>query len=266
MSSSGKTALVTGANRGIGLEVCRQLAEAGYRVYLGSRDLKAGFVAAADMQELKGRVHATRLDVTDPDSIDTVFHAIQDEADGLDVLVNNAGVALDGFNPDVVRQTLNINYYGVARVTEALLPLMNPHGRVVMVSSGAGGLGYYSQEIQDRFANPALSRQDLDRLVEEFHDAVVQENYSAQGWPGAAYKVSKAGLNGLTRIYAREWENDDRNLKINAVCPGWVRTAMGGMAATKSVSEGAEGVVWAALLDAEGASGRIFRDGNEVEW
>jgi carbonyl reductase 1 len=261
-----KVALVTGGNRGIGLEICRQLAEAGCRVYLGSRDGRAGLVAATDLQALKGRVVAIGLDVTDPTSIESAYHTIKNEAGGLDILVNNAGVALDGFDANVVRKTLNVNFYGVARVTDALLPLMREHSRIVMVSSGSGGLGYFSRDLRDRFMDGDLDRAGLYSLVEEFHDAVVSENYSQAGWPGAAYKVSKAGLNALTRQLAHTLEEDERHIRVNAVCPGWVRTAMGGSGAPRSVGEGAEGVVWAALLEDDLPTGGFFRDGSAIEW
>ena len=212
-------AVVTGGNRGIGLEVCRQLAERGYDVVMGSRDVERGRAAGLD-------VDVRQLDVADPANIAAL------ELDRCDVLVNNAAIHYDTWQRaasadlDVVREALDVNLLGAWRMTEALPGLLraSPHGRVVNVSSGAGSIT------------------------------------TMTGGP-PAYSVSKAALNALTRLLAA----DLRPILVNAVCPGWVATDMGG-AGGRPVSEGAAGIVWAATLPDDGPTGGFFRDGRPIDW
>ena len=212
-------ALVTGGNRGIGLEVCRQLAARGYDVVMGSRDVARGRAAGLD-------VDVRQLDVTDPASIAAL------ELDRCDVLVNIAAIHYDTYQRAatadlrVVSEALDANLLGAWRMTQALLPLLraSPHGRVVNVSSGAGSIT------------------------------------TMTGGP-PAYSVSKAALNALTRLLAA----DLRPILVNAVCPGWVSTDMGGPGG-RPVSEGAAGIVWAATLADEGPTGGFFRDGRPIAW
>jgi NAD(P)-dependent dehydrogenase (short-subunit alcohol dehydrogenase family) len=212
-------AVVTGGNRGIGLEVCRQLAARGYDVVMGSRDVARGGAAGLD-------VDVRQLDVTDPASIAAL------ELERCDVLVNNAAIHYDTYQRaatadlQVVSEALDANLLGAWRMTQALLPLLraSPHGRVVNVSSGAGS-------ITTMTAGPP------------------------------AYSVSKAALNALTRLLAA----DLRPILVNAVCPGWVATDMGGPGG-RPVSEGAAGIVWAATLPDDGPTGGFFRDGRPIAW
>jgi NAD(P)-dependent dehydrogenase (short-subunit alcohol dehydrogenase family) len=212
-------AVVTGGNRGIGLEVCRQLAERGYDVVMGSRDVERGRAAGLD-------VDVRRLDVADPASIAAL------DLDRCDVLVNNAAIHYDTYQRastaelDLVADALETNLLGAWRMTQALLPRLrqSAHGRVVNVSSGAGSIT------------------------------------TMTGGP-PAYSVSKAALNALTRLLAA----DLRPILVNAVCPGWVATDMGGRGG-RPVSEGAAGIVWAATLPDDGPSGGFFRDGRPIDW
>jgi NAD(P)-dependent dehydrogenase (short-subunit alcohol dehydrogenase family) len=228
-----RTALISGGNRGIGREVARQLAELGYRVVIGSRDLGKGDEAA---QELGENVSAVQLDVTDEDSIARAVASIADDPGRLDVLVNNAGIAGGGWSTnavdadlDEVRMTLETNLFGAWRLTEEGLPLMreNGYGRIVNISSGMGQL-------------------------------------SDMGGHSPAYRVSKTGLNVLTRMLTAEL--GDENILVNSVCPGWVRTDMGTQAARKSVEEGAETPVWLATLPDDGPRGGFFRDREPIPW
>jgi NAD(P)-dependent dehydrogenase (short-subunit alcohol dehydrogenase family) len=213
-------ALVTGGNRGIGLEVCRQLAARGYDVVMGSRDVERGRAAGLD-------VDVRRLDVADPASVAAL------RLDRCDVLVNNAAVHYDTWQHaatadlDVVTDALETNLLGAWRMTLALLPLLreSPRARVVNVSSGAGSITTLS------------------------------------GGGAPAYCVSKAALNALTRMLAA----DLRPILVNAVCPGWVATDMGGPGG-RPVSEGAAGVVWAATLPDGGPTGGFFRDERPIAW
>ena len=222
-------ALVTGANRGLGHEAARQLAERGYDVIVTARDEDKARAAAG---EIGGRPLA--LDVSDPASIERAAAAVSEDPGALDVLVNNAGAGFDfgvsGTEPDfdAIEQSLETNFLGAYRLTIALLPLLraSEHPRVVNVSSGMGGIA------------------DMG------------------GWsPG--YRVSKAALNAMTRILATELE--EAGVKVNSACPGFVATDMGGpMGAQKSVEDGASGIVWLATLPDDGPSGGFFRDGRPV--
>jgi NAD(P)-dependent dehydrogenase (short-subunit alcohol dehydrogenase family) len=235
MSEIAGTALVTGANRGIGREVARQLAARGYEVLLSARDGEQASAAAREIAgETGASVRALTLDVSDPTSIDTAAASVAADPGRLDVLVNNAGVGLDfgtsGTEPDfdAIERTLQTNFYGAYRLTIALLWLLraSEHPRIVNVSSGMGGVAEMG------------------------------------GWsPG--YRVSKASLNALTRILSTELK--DAGFLVNSACPGFVKTDMGGpMGAQKPVEDGAAGIVWLATLPDDGPTGGFFRDGNPV--
>jgi NAD(P)-dependent dehydrogenase (short-subunit alcohol dehydrogenase family) len=234
-AGDGGVALVTGANRGIGREVARQLAERGYLVLLGARDAERAQAAAAELAaDTGGSVIGVELDVADPAAAERVAAQIREDPGRLDVLVNNAGIGSDfgvsGTEPDfdAVQRALDTNFFGAYRVTVALLDLLraSPHPRIVNVSSGMGGVAEMG------------------------------------GWsPG--YRVSKASLNAMTRILATELR--DEGVLVNSACPGFVKTDMGGpMGAQKPVEDGAAGIVWLATLPDEGPTGGFFRDGVPV--
>jgi len=233
--TSGLVALVSGANRGIGREVARQLAQRGYRVLLGGRDEQKASLAAAELAHSTGaQVTPLQLDVADPASIAAAAAQVQAEPGRLDVLVNNAGFGSDfgvaGVEPDFakVQAALDTNFFGAYRLTIALLGLLraSEHPRIVNVSSGMGGVAEMG------------------------------------GWsPG--YRVSKAALNAMTRILATELAGE--GFLVNSACPGFVKTDMGGpMGAQKPVEDGAAGIVWLATLGDEGPTGGFFRDGEPV--
>ncbi len=221
--------LVTGANRGIGREVCRQLAERGHTVLLSARDGHAAAEAAT-------AVGATplRLDVTDAASVEEAAAIVRDRYGKLDVLVNNAAITYDtwqrvtGADLGVVREAAETNLYGPWLMVERFLPLLrsSDHPRIVNVSSEAGSL-------------------------------------TSMGGGTPAYTVTKAALNALTRMLAAELRAD--HFLVNAVCPGWVATDMGGRGG-RPVADGATGVVWAATLPDDGPTGGFFRDGRPLPW
>jgi NAD(P)-dependent dehydrogenase (short-subunit alcohol dehydrogenase family) len=227
-------ALVTGANRGIGREVVRQLAQAGFTAILGARDPDKGKAAAAQLRGQGLGVEFRRIDVADAQSVNALGEDLASDFGRLDVLVNNAAVHYDtwqsGVDADleVVREALETNVIGAWRTAQACLPLLrrSPHGRLVNVSSGAGSL-------------------------------------AGMGAGAPAYSVSKAALNAMTRILAAELRDD--GLLVNAVCPGWVATDMGG-AGGRPVEQGAASVMWAVTLADDGPTGGFFRDGRPVEW
>jgi NAD(P)-dependent dehydrogenase (short-subunit alcohol dehydrogenase family) len=257
------TVLVTGGNRGIGFEVCRQLGRGGMRVLLTAREPAAGEEAAARLRSEGLEVTFEPLDVASRESIDALATRLERQERRLAALVNNAAITMDGFDENVAERTTAVNFFGAWQITERLLPLLEEHGRLVMVSSGAGELGNLAPEIRRRF-DPPPSKEALASLVREFIADVRSGQDARKGWPRSAYRVSKVALNALTRLLAPELKG--RHVLVNAVCPGWVRTRMGGTSAPRSVEEGAGTIVWAALLPPEGPTGGFFRDRKPIAW
>jgi carbonyl reductase 1 len=253
-----RVAVVTGGNRGIGRDIARRLVASGLDVIATGRDPGQGKDAAADVG-----ARFFPLDVTDAASIEALAANL---SGGLDVLVNNSGVSMQGFDARVAKGTLDVNFFGAMNVTDRLLPSMRAGGRIVMVSSGMGELSSVSEALRQRLLDPSLSRAELVSLMESFVRDVAAGTHARNGWPSSAYRVSKVGLNALTRILARELETDPRRILVNAVCPGWVRTAMGGAGAPRSIEKGSETPAWLALLPDGGPSGGFFRDQHEIAW
>ena len=230
-----RVALVTGANRGIGLEVCRQLAGQGLRVILTGRDRARAEAAAGELRGEKLDVTAVALDVTEAASIRACEREVQKQFGGVDVLVNNAavlvaeGATLLDIPVEDFRTTFDTNVFGVVEVCQAFVPAMvaRSYGRVVNVSSGAGQL-------------------------------------SSMTTYAPAYSISKAALNALTIQLAASTKG--RGVLVNCVNPGWVRTRMGGRGAPRSVEAGADTIVWLATLPANGPTGKFFSDRREIAW
>ncbi|QKC89509.1 SDR family oxidoreductase [Mesorhizobium sp. NZP2234] len=227
----GKIALITGANRGIGLETGRQLAELGFTVLLGVRDLAKGEAAA---KEIDGDAQAIALDVAAPEAAMRAVMDVERRFGRLDVLINNAAIHYDtgtrALRPDwtVIREAFETNVFGAWRVAAAFAPLLGAggHGRLVNVSSEGGSL-------------------------------------ASMGAGAPAYSTSKAALNALTRVLAAELRGS--GVLVNAICPGWVATDMGGPGG-RPVAQGAAGIVWAAILPDDGPTGGFFRDGKRLPW
>jgi carbonyl reductase 1 len=267
MSVTVRTALVTGANRGLGLETARQLASQGLAVIVTSREEAAARAAADALAKGKppGQVTALPLplDVGEPVQITAAAEHLRAAGTTLDVLVNNAGIAMDGFNAEVARRTIEVNFLGPLRVTEALVSLVPAGGTIVMVSSGMGELSGVDDHLRARFTDPKLTRDGLVALAQEFVADVEAGRHRERGWPSSGYRVSKISLNALVRVWAPEL--GARRIIINAVCPGWVRTDMGGHGASRSVEKGAASIVWAATRVGE-PNGGFFRDGRRIDW
>jgi len=233
--SQGRVALVTGANRGIGFETCRQLARQGFTVLLTARDEEKAREAAGRLKAEDLLATPLWLDVTDPTGVAIVARQVESSAGRLDVLINNAGVFLDrnasahSVDPELLAQTLEVNLIGVLRVTQALIPLMKSHdyGRIVNLSSAMGCL-------------------------------------TEMGSRHPAYRISKTALNALTRVLAADLMGS--HILVNAVCPGWVRTEMGGPQAERPVEEAVDTILWLAALPNGGPTGGLFRDRKRLPW
>ncbi|MBL0214041.1 MAG: SDR family NAD(P)-dependent oxidoreductase [Myxococcales bacterium] len=249
-----KTVLISGANRGIGQQLARVLATSGWDVLVGARDLAKGNSAAARLRkDTGGRLKAVELDVTSDASIATAAQKLRDGAIQIDALVNNAGVYGVARGRDGLALTLETNFFGPLRVTLGLLPLLRDGATITNVTSGLGELSNLDAAHRRALADPKLTR---DALVEMMR-AFVRDG--GTGWGTDAYGVSKAALNALTRILATELA--PRNIRVNATCPGWVRTDMGGRGAPRSVEEGAESVRFGVTAK---ETGGVFRDGVRI--
>ena len=241
--SFSRVAIVTGANKGIGLAIVRQLALAypssslnkgPLLIYLTARDQSRGEAAVKDIhndpQLAKAQaldsygglstVKFHELDISDPNSIDAFAASMKEtHPDGIDFLINNAGIAMNGFDLHVVKTTLGCNYYGTLAMTEKMLPQIRNGGRLVNVASMLGQLrSNYSDAIKKRFLD-AKSVEDVSRLMQDFTEAVAKNEYKSQGWPGAAYAVSKAGTIAFTKVIAWEQKAKGSNVLINVCCP-----------------------------------------------
>jgi NAD(P)-dependent dehydrogenase (short-subunit alcohol dehydrogenase family) len=233
--SQSRIALVTGANRGLGLETCRQLVDRGYRVVMTGRDGTQIEKARRSLDPTDDRLVAVTMDVTDEASIAAAHRVIRERIGGVDILVNNAAILLAESSdvldipPDDYQRTFNTNVFGVVNVCRTFVPEMakRRYGRVVNVSSGAGQLSEMS-------------------------------TYAP------AYSMSKAALNAFTQILAQTYRG--AGVLVNAVDPGWVRTDMGGRNAPRSVKEGADSIVWLATLPDDGPTGAFFRDRRPIDW
>lgn len=254
-------AVVTGGNRGLGRETCRQLGARGWAVLLASRRAEEGERAAEELSEQGLAVAWRPLDVADPASIAAFADGLTAERIAVDALVNNAGVYPQGAHPASAHRTMEVNFLGPLRLTDALAPLLGRGASVVMVSSGMGELHGLPPEIRSRFEQP-LSREELVRLEEELAGTLDRGEHHGDG--SLPYRVTKCGLNVLTRLLAKELAA--HGVRVNAVCPGWVRTDMGGAGAPREVEEGASGIVWGATLPPDGPSGGFFRDGRPIAW
>ncbi|NXO77392.1 CBR1 reductase, partial [Sitta europaea] len=275
--SSVPVAVVTGSNKGIGLAIVRALCkEFPGDVYLTSRDVGRGQAAVAQLQQEGLRPLFHQLDIDDLQSIRALRDFLKDKYGGLNVLVNNAGIAfkVNDTTPFEVQAevTLKTNFFGTRNVCTELLPLVKPYGRVVNVSSmvSSSALRGCSQELQQQFRSDTITEEELVQLMTKFVQDTKKGVHQKEGWPNTAYGVSKIGVTVLSRIQARLLEEQRKgdHILLNACCPGWVRTDMAGPKATKSPEEGAETPVYLALLPSSAAAphGQFVSDKTVRAW
>ena len=231
-----KVAVVTGANRGIGYEICRQLAQKEIMVVLTSRDESKGRMAVARLRSEGLEAEFHQLEVTDGPGILRLAHYLERKYGAADILVNNAGIMVDpkgstlmSAELKIVRQTWDTNVYGPLLLCQALIPLMRRknYGRIVNLSSGLGQL-------------------------------------SEMGSGTPAYRMSKVALNSVTRMLYAELKGTD--ILVNSMCPGWVKTELGGPGAPRTVEQGADTAIWLATLPHGSASGGFYRDRKAIPW
>ncbi|ORY18843.1 carbonyl reductase [Clohesyomyces aquaticus] len=284
-----RVGVVTGANKGIGLAIVRQLAlqypksplnNGPLLIYLTARDKGRGEAALKDLYEdprLKKakalssdgglseiRYHA--LDIGDSQSISTFADYLKKtHGDGVDFVINNAGIAMQGFDTNVVKGTLAINYYGTLEACHASIPLLKPNGRIANVASMAGHLSRYSDEVRKQFL-ASKTEDDVTKIMKKFASAVEEGKEKEAGFPSAAYAVSQAGLIGATRALALAEKEKGGSVLINSCCPGWVVTDMTKGKGHKTPDQGAQTPVLLAIGDIKDKSGTFWQDEKEVEW
>ncbi|CAA3020940.1 (+)-neomenthol dehydrogenase-like [Olea europaea subsp. europaea] len=285
-----KYAVVTGSNKGIGFEICRQLASHGITVVLTARDEKRGLEAVEKLKEsdFSDKIIFHQLNVMDPASVNSLAEFVKSQFGRLDILVNNAGVGgaiVDGDalaarrgaaastggaqinwseimtqTYDTAAECVETNYYGAKRTAEALLPLLQLSNspRIVNVSSSMGKLKNIPSEWAKSVLNDAenLTEESIDQVLNEFLKDFKEESLETKGWPHffGAYILSKAAMNAYTRILAKNYPN----FRVNCVCPGYVKTDINYNTGILTVEEGAESPVRLALLPDDGPSGMFF--------
>ncbi|OHE98385.1 carbonyl reductase [Colletotrichum orchidophilum] len=284
-----RVGVVTGANKGIGYAIVRQLAlqypnshinNGSLLIYLTARDRSRGEQALSNIQDdadLKkaqalsahggaADIKYHQLDISDSSSISNFASFLKQEHPyGVDFIINNAGIAMQGFDANVVKNTLACNYYGTLEATRAWIPILKPDGRIVNVASVSGSLSSYSPEIKQRFRN-AESVSDVTKLMKDFAAAVEEGTHEKQGWPSAAYAVSKAGEIGMTGAIAKELQREGRQLLVNSCHPGYVVTDMTRGRGRKTPDEGAQTPVYLAIADIGRQSGGYWSDEQPARW
>lgn len=251
-------------------------------IYLTSRNASLGEAAISSLRSDPDLVSAKvlaaqggaseltyrQLDIASDASIESLARDLAAEhPSGIDFVINNAGMAMNGFDINVVKTTLGVNYHGTLAATRAFGGLLKPEGRLVNVASMVGVLSKYSPPIRQRFLS-AGSVADITSLMDDFTDAVERGRERAEGWPSAAYAVSKAGVIGMTGAIAAEMARDEKTkgVLVNSCCPGWVQTDMTKGRGYKLPDQGAQTPVMLAIGDIGGVSGKFWQDEAVKSW
>ncbi|CAG9836456.1 unnamed protein product [Diabrotica balteata] len=269
-----KVAVVTGGNKGIGYAIVKGLCERfNGIVYLTARDANRGKLAVAQLEKennLKPVFH--QLDINDQNSVDSFKDFIKKEHGGLDLLINNAAIAFKSDSTDPVavqaRETVRVNYFGTLRVCEALFPLLRNNAKVVNLSSSAGHLFRIpSEALRQEFSKGDLTVPELTKIMERFVKSAENNKTVEEGWGSSTYVVSKVGVSALTNIQQRlfDEEKPNRNISINSVHPGYVKTDMTSQKGVLSIEDGAKSTLFAAL-DANLKGKYIWQDCKVVDW
>ncbi|XP_067676751.1 carbonyl reductase [NADPH] 1-like [Haliotis asinina] len=258
-----RVAVVTGGNKGLGFEVVKSLCRLFKGdVLLTARNESLGRAAVASLEQTGLKPKFFQLDITDQTSIASLATHLSNTYGGLDVLVNNAGIMFGGPTrvpfEEQVKATMKVNFWANLNVCKAFFPLLRPHARVVNVTSmlASSALNRCAQALKERFTSPDITLTELESLMEKFENDVSSGTYS-QTWPETAYGVSKIGITTMSLIQQRVLDREGKtDVVVNACCPGWCRTDMGGQSAPDSAEEGADTIVYLATLPPETMSPR----------
>ncbi|KAJ8752604.1 hypothetical protein K2173_005493 [Erythroxylum novogranatense] len=280
--SSETVAVVTGANRGIGFEIVRQLAGHGLTVILTSRETSAGLEASKVLQESGLSVAFHQLDVLESSSIKEFAEWVKQNYGGIDILVNNAGVNYNLGSDNSVehaKMVIDTNYYGTKNVTKAMIPLIRPSAagsRIVNLSSRLGRLNGKRNRIEDEALRQQLSDTEtiseeiIDKMVSTFLGQVEDGTWTSGGWPQTQtdYSISKLAVNAYTRVLAKVLSDrpEGQKIYVNCYCPGKVKTAMTAWAGNISAEGGADTGVWLALLPDQAITGKFFAERREINF
>jgi len=276
MSKSTMVAVVTGGNKGIGLAVVKKLCESfDGLVYLTSRNETLGRAAVEELNKIGLRPEYAQLDIDNAESIEHFHNFIKDKHGGLDVLVNNAGIAYKVASTEPIgvqaSHTCRVNYFGTLAVCSRLFPLLRDHGRVVNMSSSCGWLCKIpGEELRRKLSADDLTIPQLTQLVQDFITRTGDSTHLLAGWPDSSYVVSKVAVSALTRIQQRQFNDDSRcDLVINHCHPGYVDTDMSSHKGPLTPHQGAVSAVYCALLPADITSPRgdyIWLDTTIKDW
>ena len=267
-----KIALVTGGNRGIGLEICKQLQARGFTVVMGSRDMEKGMAAAVSLGK---NVIAKQLDVTNEDSIQNLYKYLKLEIGNLDILINNAGIGEKSFGVNEsalgkAKDFLEANLFGAKQIRKVIAPVLRKTGIIPQSAmAGSANLDHVRSLMETNLYGawrmiqlmlPLLKNSEDGRII-NISSGLGELKHLTGDYP--AYSLSKTSLNALTIMLDNELSKS--GIKVNAMCPGWVRTDMGGADAPRDVSQGADTAVWLAT-EKEIPHGKFFRDRTVIEW
>jgi NAD(P)-dependent dehydrogenase (short-subunit alcohol dehydrogenase family) len=259
-----KLVCVTGANKGIGYGIVEALLRdyPQFKVIMTARSLELGEASRAELLRsypTEDRLVCAQLDITDSSSIANFVEFVRNTYGGLDIMVNNAAIRTTEFDYEIASSTVGTNFYSTVNITEAILPLIRDGGHIIHVSASLGlGSQIPGLELRERLLKPDVTREEVYALADDFLSSVAAGTWTERGWPTDSYNASKILLNCYTRVLACELKAAGKLIRVNALCPGWVRTDMGGPNAKYTIAEGAATPVH--LINYEGEeTGKFWR-------